>query len=962
MKSIKTIIRTNSKVLRNTWYLLVLLTITSLVLPAIEGPSLELFPDSDIQGITDSGIKTQKSVLRDRLTTVNTSLLCELGAEGVRDSKSGQRIFLNLFTDAYLVARIQKVERTYSGGLIFTGDLDGIPNSEVILTNKENVMSGNISMPGHFYQVRFVKEGIHRIMEIDNSKFPSELPAIPVNTGSEAFADSPKADSGIYYDVMVVYDSAARTAAGGTTAMETLIDLMITETNTGYSNSNVTQRARLAHRAEVTYDETNFDWSTALSRLQGTSDGYMDDVHTLRNTYGADNVVFIIEGDGAYCGLGYLMTTVSNSFASYAFCVVARDCATGYYSFAHEMGHNMGCHHDRANASGSGAYSYSYGYQAPDKAFRTIMAYNCTSPGCPRVNYYSNPNVNYGGQPMGVIYTDPLAADNRMTLNNTISTFQNFRQSVSITITAPNGGESWAIGSSQNITWTYTGTIANVKLQYSTNNGGAWTDIIASTPNTGTYAWTIPNAPSALCLVRVLNAANEAVYDVSNAVFTIPSSSTITVVSPNGFENWLVGSAHNITWTNTGTITNVKIEYTTNSGGTWNVLSASTTNTGSYSWTIPNTPSTTCKVRVSDAAVSAVKDTSNMYFSLVSSFPAYRKFLSINGDDRTDILWRYYGTGGANRIWITNGIAAISDTQSMDGDLNNKITYIGDEIRDTESDMAPYTNVYVAAQTEIDKLMNDTAPVPGVNMDSSVQPVKQVEEAMNAYSSTPDEVKSISVSEEKTLQAVTDLNWYLEGSGDFNTDGKLDLLLRHYSSGKNLIWIMNGNQLLRNEVLPYTTNLNWKMIGGGDFDGDGKADILWRNYDNGKNIIWIMDGLTFKYGVFIPAAADLNWEMTGIGDMDGNGKLDILWRHKTTGANKIWMMNGTSYVSETSLPAITDLSWKMVGCGDFNNDGKTDLIWRHSNGNNLVWIMNGVSISAFESLPSETTASWKIEN
>ena len=130
------------------------------------------------------------------------------------------------------------------------------------------------------------------------------------------------------------------------------------------------------------------------------------------------------------------MTSVAPYFESYAFSVVGWRCATGYYSFAHEMGHNMGSHHDRANASGPGAYDYSHGYQAPDEAFRTIMAYNC--PGeCPRVNYWSNPAVSYGGQPTGVVHTAPDSADNRRSLNNTAYTVANFRSAIAQTVQAP---------------------------------------------------------------------------------------------------------------------------------------------------------------------------------------------------------------------------------------------------------------------------------------------------------------------------------------------------------------------------------------------------------------------------------------------------------------------------------------------------------------------------------------------
>ena len=94
-------------------------------------------------------------------------------------------------------------------------------------------------------------------------------------------------------------------------------------------------------------------------------------------------------------------------------------------------------------------------------------------------------------------------------------------QQASLTVTSPNGGETWSVGSSHDITWSSTGTIANVRIEYSTNNGSDWSDVIASTANTGTYAWTIPNVPSTTCSVRVSDAANAAVNDASDAVFTI---------------------------------------------------------------------------------------------------------------------------------------------------------------------------------------------------------------------------------------------------------------------------------------------------------------------------------------------------------------------------------------------------------------------------------------------------------
>ena len=72
----------------------------------------------------------------------------------------------------------------------------------------------------------------------------------------------------------------------------------------------------------------------------------MDNVHVMRDTYGADAAVLIVNNSGS-CGIAYVMQGVNTSFASYAFAVVSRTCATGYYSFGHELGHVMGSGHDR---------------------------------------------------------------------------------------------------------------------------------------------------------------------------------------------------------------------------------------------------------------------------------------------------------------------------------------------------------------------------------------------------------------------------------------------------------------------------------------------------------------------------------------------------------------------------------------------------------------------------------------
>jgi hypothetical protein len=115
------------------------------------------------------------------------------------------------------------------------------------------------------------------------------------------------------------------------------------------------------------------------------------------------------------------MKPVSNDFAPYAFSVVLRSFISK--AFPHELGHNMGAHHDRGNAPSPGAYDYSYGYYHPGQNFGTIMSY----PGF-FIPHFSNPLVDYNGVPTGIPEGDSNSADNAKTLNNTASTVSLFRQ------------------------------------------------------------------------------------------------------------------------------------------------------------------------------------------------------------------------------------------------------------------------------------------------------------------------------------------------------------------------------------------------------------------------------------------------------------------------------------------------------------------------------------------------------
>ncbi|KJR42286.1 Peptidyl-Asp metalloendopeptidase [Candidatus Magnetoovum chiemensis] len=380
--------------------------------------------------------EADQTVIRQRTVFIDFSKL----PDALYDSASGieTTIEFNLFPDVLLTGVIDSISIKNNGDkVIWSGYIKSDNGSSVHLVRKDNVISGNIRLTdGRFFQVRFYEGDTHLVIEIDQSMYPEDDAPVPVETpletqqnGDTKSLDKNKRSGTTTIDVLVVYTSAAKTAAGSQSAIESLITLAETEANESFTNSGIDIELNVVHTAQTNYTETSM--STELSALRNTNDGKMDSIHTLRDDYGADLVQLWVSNGTNYCGLGYLMTNVSSSFASYAFSVVRYDCATGTYTFAHELGHNMGAEHDRYVATTEGAYSYSYGYVNTTDKWRTIMAYNdkCSDNGynCTRINYWSNPDVSYDGVPTGKSASASNSANNALTLTNTAATIAAFK-------------------------------------------------------------------------------------------------------------------------------------------------------------------------------------------------------------------------------------------------------------------------------------------------------------------------------------------------------------------------------------------------------------------------------------------------------------------------------------------------------------------------------------------------------
>jgi photosystem II stability/assembly factor-like uncharacterized protein len=126
---------------------------------------------------------------------------------------------------------------------------------------------------------------------------------------------------------------------------------------------------------------------------------------------------------------------------------------------------------------------------------------------------------------LGFTYAVPVA--NTQTLN----------------LTSPNGGENWQYNSVHAITWT-SGNLASVKLDYATSPGGPWHPIVASTPaGTGSWSWTIPNAPAAQARIRIADPSDNSPVDSSTGVFTISVAGITSAPGSLAFDSTGVGAS-----------------------------------------------------------------------------------------------------------------------------------------------------------------------------------------------------------------------------------------------------------------------------------------------------------------------------------------------------------------------------------------------------------------------------------
>jgi peptidyl-Asp metalloendopeptidase len=463
-------------------------------------------------------------------------------------------VILNLFDDVRLVARRTSLENPRHGSQIWRGQVEGLESGQATFAIVNRTMAGTVFVDGRTFEIGAIGE-LHEIRELDPSAFPTDDPPLDdpdvepsVDTGVPATA----AETVSQIDVLVVWTPNARRAAGGTaSAVQSLIDLAVANANNAYANSRVPARLHLVYSGEVAFTESTSNIQGDLSALASPTDNRIDEVHGLRRQHGADVVTLLGSGytSGGACGVGYLMGSPSTSFAPYAFNVVDQACAAGNLTYAHEVGHNQGLHHDPANAGSTPAYPYAYGYQDPGGAFRTVLSYG----GAPRIQYLSSPNVSYNGRVTGT-----SSQDNARALTSTAPVVAAFQPSASASCTysvAPaslsfeegGGAASVTITTEAGCAWTASSNAGWLVVGSSSGSGSATLTATAA-PNTGgTRTATLTVAGQSVAVSQGQAASSACAFAVS------PMS--LSVSSTGGTYAIQVDTAAGCTWTtrsNTG--------------------------------------------------------------------------------------------------------------------------------------------------------------------------------------------------------------------------------------------------------------------------------------------------------------------------------------------------------------------------------------------------------------------------
>ena len=386
-------------------------------------------------------------------------------------------------------------------------------------------------------------------------------------------------------------------------------------------------------------------------------------------------------------------------------------------------------------------------------------------------------------------------------------------------------------------------------------------------------------------------------------------STSISVLSPNGGEIWDVDSQHEITWNSTN-VSQVDIEYSTDSGGSWdNIADTVNSSTGSYLWTIPDTPSSNCLVRISDTSDPSISDTSDMVFTINSPQSIF----------------------GPQQIITTNADGAISVYASdldSDGDIDVlSASHEDDKITWYENQGTNSFSAHVISDS-----VDGASSIFAINMDND-QDIDVV--------SAADFGNKIVWYENSGTQSFIAHNVGSIGSPscvypiDLDNDGDVDLVAISYQLN-GISWFENdGSQSFTKHLID--SDGDGYSTYAADVDKDGDVDILSAIWSN--KIGWYENDGAQNFTLHI-ITSDLDGSRSVFAtDVDGDGDMDILSASQND--DKIaWYENDGSQNFISHIITTTADGARSVYAIDLDKDGDIDVLSASYDNDIVAWYEN----------------------
>jgi len=198
---------------------------------------------------------------------------------------------------------------------------------------------------------------------------------------------------------------------------------------------------------------------------------------------------------------------------------------------------------------------------------------------------------------------------------------------------------------------------------------------------------------------------------------------------------------------------------------------------------------------------------------------------------------------------------------------------------------------------------------------------------------------------------------WVVGSGDYDGDGRADILIANDSQRSLTLWRMNGATILGVDDAGGFDPAA-KLVMTGDWDGDRRSDLCWLRPD-GLLEFWYMDGAS--HAAVTRSFSSAKWRPVAAGDFDGDGTDDLLFVHTRWGNFSVWSLaagrNEPAGVTDVAAESIQ--GWVVVGTSDYDGNGRADILWRQDDKLKLSQIFEPTGVWITRDLDQAIGSEWQ---